>query len=154
VIHGAFGLGYARLRDAPHEAYSDRFRSSDYSYDELVKIWNVAKRNERLHRLRRKGRALLKGVIAFLRGGGRIVSSTLIEALEVIIRELRVTTRRRILRFGEVKAVEMDTQYAKRGIFKWVPQLKAWLRDQTYMFWLGTLQISIKEYNPMVGVDR
>jgi len=117
---------------------------TDYSYDELVKIWNGAMRNGRLYRLGRLKRALLKGVVAFLRSGGRVVSSTIIKALEAIVQELRVTTRRRILRFGEAKVVEMRAQYARRGIFRWAPRLKEWLRDQAYKFWLGTLQITLE----------
>jgi hypothetical protein len=93
-----------------------------------------------------EGRALLKGVIAFLREGGRIISSTLKEALKSVLEKLRVTPKRIILEFGEVRAVEMQNLYAKNGVFKWVPQLKAWLKDPTYKFWLGTLQINLKGF--------
>jgi len=41
---------------------------------------------------------------------------------------------------GLIKALEMLTQYRERGVFKWVPQLKDWLRDPAYKFWLGTVQ--------------
>ena len=53
-----------------------------FSYGELVKIWNAAKRTGRLDSLRLEGRALLRGVIAFIRGGGRVISFTLKEALK------------------------------------------------------------------------
>ncbi len=46
---------------------------------------------------------------------------------------------------GEIKALEMLTHYGERGVFKWVPQLEAWLRDSAYKFWLGTVQNMLHE---------
>lgn len=68
----------------------------------------------------------------------------MIKRLRVAFRELRITNRRvRILMDGEIKALEMLTQYRENGVFRWVPQLKAWLRDQAYKFWLGTTQTTL-----------
>jgi hypothetical protein len=54
---------------------------------------------------------------------------------------------------GEIKALEMLTQYKERGVFKWVPQLKNWLRDPAYKFWLGTVQNMLGDnIYPTVGL--
>jgi len=140
------------LKSGLNQLEDDHPLSTSYSYDELMKIWNSAEGNGRWHRLGRLKRAFLKGVIAFLKCGGSIVSAAIIEALEAIVQELRVTTRRRIIMFGEAKAVEMCTQYTKRGVFRWVPHLKIWLNDVAYKFWLGTMQMSLQEFYPVVGI--
>jgi len=93
--------------------------------------------------------------VGFTRNGFRIVDATVLARLRVAFRELGVINRRiRVLMDGEIKALEMRIKFKEHGVFGWVPQLEAWLRDQAYKFWLGTMQICL-EGNAclMVGVE-
>lgn len=120
MTYNAFGLGHAELRNALREAH---------------RKWRVWRWANRVHK------GLLEICVRFTRDGARIVDATVISRLRVAFRALRITNRRvRILMDGEIKALEMLTQYEERGVFKWVPQLKVWLRDPAYKFWLGTVQ--------------
>jgi hypothetical protein len=121
-MYNPFGLGHAELLNALRGAYRNRKR------------WRWSKH---IHK------KLLEACVGFTRNGFRIVDTMVLARLRVAFRELGIINRRvRILVEGEFKASEMQTELEKRKVFKWVPQLKAWLRDETYKFWLGTIQIS------------
>lgn len=133
-MYNSFGLEYAELRNTLRGAYRNR------------KSWRWCKD---IHK------RLLEACVDFTRNGFRIVDKTVLARLRVAFRELGIVNRRvRVLVDGEVKALEMRTKFEEQNVFKWVPRLKAWLRDQAYKFWLGTMQISL-ESNVclMVGVD-
>ena len=51
----------------------------------------------------------------------------------------------RILKRGFEKAIEILNKSEERGVFTWAPQLKYWLKDPDYIFWLGAggLRIAI-----------
>ena len=134
MVYNSFGLEYAELRNALRGAYRNR------------KSWRWCKS---IHK------RLLEACVGFTRNGFRIVDRTVLARLRVAFRELGIVNRRvRVLVDGEVKALEMRTKFEEQNVFKWVPRLKAWLKDQTYKFWLGTMQIS-SENNAclMVGLE-
>jgi hypothetical protein len=46
--------------------------------------------------------------------------------------------RSRIITAGKKKAESMLKSYSSQGgVFAWAPQLKEWLRDANYVFYLG-----------------
>lgn len=96
---------------------------------------------------------LLEVCVRFAKNSGRIFSVAVIARLRVALRELKIISPRvRIFNSGEIKALEMQVQYRQRGIFKWVPQLEGWLMNQAYRFWLGTLQMCLRDDpNPNLG---
>ncbi len=130
----AFGLGHAELRNALREAHRRR------------RIWRRAK-------MVHKG--LLEACVGFTRSGARIVDATVMKRLRVAFRELRIISRRlRILMDGEIEALRMLTGYKEKGVFRWIPQLETWLRDEAYKFWLGTMQTTLKDnVHLMIGVE-
>lgn len=123
-MYSSFGLGYVELRNALREAYRNRKR------------WRWSKD---IHK------RLLETCVGFTRHGGRIVKATVLARLRVAFRELGIINRRvRVFLDGEIKALDMQVRFRGRNVFRWVPQLKAWLGDQAYKFWLGTMQTSLK----------
>jgi len=128
-MQNSFGLGYAELRNALRGAYRNR-RKWRWSKD-------IHKR-------------LLEACVGFTRYGYRLVNATVLARLRVAFRELGIVNRRvRVLLDGEVKALELQVRYREQNVFRWVPQLRAWLRDQAYKFWLGTMQTSLGNAYPM-----
>lgn len=116
-------------------------------------LWNArrrAYRNGKWRFLEDEDKGLLNSAISFLKRGCRIVSATVIARLHIVMKKLGIINGARVLLDGEIKAMEMRTQYAKRGVFKWVPQLEMWLNDVAYKFWLGTMQMSLQEFCPVV----
>jgi len=69
---------------------------------------------------------------------GEIVNGIVVAMLEDIIEKLAETVKDRIFKTGFEKAVEMLEKGEEKGVFLWVPRLKYWLKDQDYIFWLGT----------------
>lgn len=121
-------------------------------YDEL---WNArcrAYRNGRWRFLGNEDKGLLNSAIAYLRRGCKIVNTTVIARLRVVRKKIEAVNKLRVLLDGEIKAMEMDIQCARNGVFKWVPRLKTWLRDMDYKLWLGTIQLSLEEFYPVTGL--
>jgi len=69
---------------------------------------------------------------------GEIVNGIVVAMLEDIIEKLAETVKDRIFKTGFEKAVEMLEKGEEKGVFLWVPRSKYWLKDQDYIFWLGT----------------
>jgi hypothetical protein len=63
----------------------------------------------------------------------------LVEKLLVLIEKLKETKGLRIFKRGFKRAAEMLERGEEKGVFAWVPRLKAWLRDPDYIFWLGAM---------------
>jgi hypothetical protein len=134
MMYNSFGLGYAELRNALREAYRNSKR------------WRWSKG---IHK------GLLEACVGFTRHGSRVVKATVLARLRVAFRELGIINRRiRVLLDGEIKSLEMQVRFRELNLFRWVPQLRAWLGNQEYKFWLGTMQTS-REGNadPVVEVE-
>ena len=44
----------------------------------------------------------------------------------------------KIFKRGFKKAIDLLHKYEEKEVFTWAPQLKHWLKDPDYIFWLGT----------------
>jgi len=121
------------------------FVSEFVSYAELWNARRRAYRNGKWRSLKDEDKGLLNSAISYLKLGCRIVSATVIARLRVAMKKLGIV-RTRVLMDGEIKAMEMRTQYQERGVFRWVPRLKTWLNEVAYKFWLGTLQSSLEGF--------
>lgn len=130
-----------------------RYMGSCLGYAELRNALRASYRNGRWDRCDNEGKALLRAAVCYTRRGLRIISDTVLAELCKVMRKLGVVNRVRILMDGEIKAAEMRSRCQQNGVFRWVPQLKIWLRDQTYKLWLGITQISLKEFHPMAGEE-
>ena len=89
-------------------------------------------------------KALYRASLWYAKRRGSIVNASLVEKLLGLVERLKETKGMKIFRRGFKKAVEMlekgEEQGQEQGVFKWAPQLKNWLRDPDYIFWLGTVR--------------
>jgi hypothetical protein len=84
-------------------------------------------------------KALYRAAIGYAKYGRSIVNGMLVEKLVGLIERLKETKGLRIFKRGLKKAVEMLERGEVKGIFVWVPELKKWLNDPDYIFWLGEM---------------
>lgn len=73
----------------------------------------------------------------YARVKGEILSGRLVAMLGDIIEKLVETIKDRIFRRGLTKAADMERGYEK--VFSWAPELREWLKDPDYIFWLGVI---------------
>ena len=79
--------------------------------------------------------------MGYAKSGGSIVNGImLVETLLRLIERLKETKGMRIFERGFKNAVKMLEQGEEKGVFAWAPQLREWLRDPDYIFWLGTVR--------------
>jgi len=105
--------------------------------EDLFATWRKGQRTGRWRRLRFLDRALYKASLQYLRHGGRILNESLLAKLERLVEQLTETRGQRILKRGVAKAAALLSGI-ENGISGWLLQLKAWLKDPDYIFWLGT----------------
>jgi len=97
-------------------------------------------------------RGMFRASVEYARVKGVIRNPTIVSRLLGIIEKLKATVKTMVLRVGKVKAIEMQNQYSLRGVFKWLPGLKAWLREPAYILWLGIVQTSLQQFYPNTSV--
>lgn len=112
-------------------------RSRLISYRELVGCWRRGLNNGNWHRLSLMDRIFYRATVFFARTRGRIVNNTIISHLRGIVEKLRNKVSSTILKAGLERAREILFKFTKNGVLKWAPQLKTWLADPKYLFWLG-----------------
>ena len=110
-------------------------------YDELMATLRKAVRTGNWRKLNFLDKALYRAAMGYAKRGGSIVNGMLVEKLLGFIERLKEISRgMRIFKRGYAKAVAMLDRGEENfeGVFVWAPRLKDWLKDQDYIFWLGT----------------
>lgn len=108
----------------------------EFGYEELKSEMRKGMRNGNWRRLNTPEKGFLRAAMWYARVKGKIVSSLVVVMLVDIIEKLRETIKDKIFHAGLAKAEEMLSSY--KQVFNWAPQLKEWLCDPDYVFWLGT----------------
>lgn len=85
-------------------------------------------------------KALYRASLWYAKYNDSIVSMSLLEKLSGLIEKLKETVGMKIFKKGFEKAVELTEKYEKNGVFTWMPQLKNWLKDPEYIFYLGAVR--------------
>jgi len=119
--------------------------SNGLGFEDLSNALRLARRNcQGRRRSMNIHWRLLEACLAYTRRNLRILGASILQRLAVAFRELGITKpQARILSYGEAKALEMQVQFRRRGVFKWAPRFENWLNDTGYRLWLGTVQISL-----------
>ena len=114
------------------------------SHEELLTNFKKGLRNRNWRKLNFLDKALYRASLWYAKHRGSIVNTALVEKLMALVKRLKKTEGMRIFRRGFKKAVEMlrkcEEQGQEQGVFTWAPQLKHWLKDPDYIFWLGTMR--------------
>ena len=109
------------------------------TYADLQRHWRKGLRNGNWRKLNPMKKGLYMAAMWYARGNGKgeILSRRLVAMLEDVIEKLVETVKVRIFRVGLVKAEDMEKGYEK--VFNWAPELREWLKDPDYIFWLGVM---------------
>ena len=106
-------------------------------YAELRSHLRKGLRNGNWRRLSYLERGLYRTVLFYTRVRGKIVNAKLAVMIRGIVAKLTETRGLRILKAGHEVAKRMFSTCSENGVFEWCPELKEWLREQDYVFWLG-----------------
>ena len=68
---------------------------------------------------------------------GKIRNMDLMVKVASIVLKLKATVGARITKLGKVRALELLKLCAKNKVFDWAPRLKEWLKEPSYIFYLG-----------------
>lgn len=68
-----------------------------------------------------------------------MLSGRLVAMLGDVIGKLVETVKDRIIPVGLAKAEEIERGFEK--VFSWAPELRKWLKDPDYIFWLGKINV-------------
>jgi len=110
------------------------------TYEDLLANFKKGQRNGNWRKLKILDKALFRASLWYAKHRGSIVNTSLVEKLSALIEKLKETKGMRIFKRGFKKAIEMLDKYEEKDVFTWAPQLKHWLRDPDYIFWLGTMR--------------
>ena len=112
------------------------------TYEELFTGFKKGIRNGNWKRLRFLDKALYRAAMWYVKRGGSIVNKSLLENLSILVERLKETKGMRIFKRDFKSALEMLEKGEEKGIFVWAPELRNWLRDPNYIFWLGMVSPS------------
>ncbi|MBE0447833.1 MAG: hypothetical protein IBX64_06995 [Actinobacteria bacterium] len=86
-------------------------------------------------------RAHFRAAIAYAKIKGRIVNSKVLKMVLDVIERLTSSVKRRIWQRGLEAAHAMRRRFEK-GFFDWCPQIRDWLGDPDYIFYLGVSSVN------------
>lgn len=106
-------------------------------YAELLCHFRKGLRNGNWRRLSYREKGLYRAVLFYVKIKGEIVNSKLGAMVLSILEKLSETPGLRILKAGQEEARRILSSYTEKGVFNWCPELKGWLGNPDYIFWLG-----------------
>ena len=113
--------------------------TADTTYEALLTNFKKGQRNGNWKKLKFLDKALYRATMWYAKHHS-IVNEKPVEKLLGLIEKLKETKGMKIFRRGFEKAVEMLEKGEEYGVFAWVPQLRNWLKDPDYIFWLGAVK--------------
>ena len=108
------------------------------AYEELIKCWVKGFRNGNIKKLNRLQKALYRACLVYARKTGRIINEFLVGRLKPIMEALTTTFRARALRAG----LERLWAMLSSSVSEWAPQVRVRAREESYILWLGLLEIN------------
>jgi len=107
------------------------------SYEALRAYQLRGFRNGNWRRLGRMKRIFYRACIAYARIKRVIRNPRVVSLLRDIILELKSTVKVRALNEAIREVDRVIPIYLKAGVFRWAARLIEWLRDESYLIWLG-----------------
>ena len=109
------------------------------TYEGLLASFRKGLRNGNWRKRNSLDTALYRASLWYAQRRGSMVNTTLVEKLLGLVGRLKETKGMRIFKRGFKKTVEM-LRKGEEEVFTWAPQLKHWLKNPDYIFWLGTVR--------------
>ena len=110
------------------------------TFEELLNSLKKGTRKGNRRKLSRREKGLYHAAMAYTKAKKKIVNGIVVEKLSALIEKLMETPGRRIFKRGQKKADEILEKGEENGVFAWVPRLKDWLKEPSYIFWLGAMR--------------
>jgi len=110
------------------------------TFNNLVQVQKKGFRNGSWRKLSILDRSFFRASICYAKLKGMIVSRKLLAELGSIIRELTSTLGMSIFRSGLLTARSMLAIFEEERVFNWASEVKDWLEDPNFIFWLGLNQ--------------
>ena len=121
-------------------------RSPSVTYGFLTTSWHKALRNGSWASITSMEKALYRCALWIAKTRGSIINTALVAQILVIVRRFFEGIRSRILAVGRKRAGSMLKNYSSQGsVFQWAPQVKQWLQDSVFVFYLGVIQEAQQE---------
>jgi len=113
------------------------------SYPCLDSIRHRSYRTRAWARLEVTERGIFRCALWIAKARGKITNMGLVAQVTRIALKLLETVRSRIVKAGLMKADAMLREYVKPdGVFSWAPQIREWLDDPRYVWYLGVLEVN------------
>ena len=118
--------------------YAPLSRGISLKHAPLDTLWHRSLRNGSWNTLTSTRKALYRCALWLAKSRGGINNKKLIEQVLQIAYQLLRSVQSRIVSTGEKRARMMLETYEKpHGVFSWAPQVREWLLDSLYVFYLG-----------------
>ena len=112
---------------------------SGVTHADLFASFRKGLRNGNWKYLNPLDRALFRASLLYAKHHGSIINVSRVKKLSALVEKLKETKGMRIFKMGFEKAVKL-LEKSEEGVFRWASQLKYWLNDPDYLFWLGTMR--------------
>lgn len=109
-------------------------------YVDLYLVQRKGLRNGNWRRLKPLERSLYRAALALAKIRGKLVNLRLVRMMLDMAERLQATFRTTVLAAGLAKAREMEANLEARGLFNSFQRLRGWLKEPSYIFWLGLCQ--------------
>jgi len=100
-------------------------------------------RNGNWYRLCILEKAFYKACMIYVKMGRSIKSQRVINLLNEIIMKLKSTMKIKILQWAMREVRRIIPIYLKVNVFRWAPMLINWLREESFLMWLGIVRSDI-----------
>ncbi|MEM3679352.1 MAG: hypothetical protein QXU47_05855 [Candidatus Bathyarchaeia archaeon] len=107
-------------------------------YYELKLCWVKGVRNGNLRRLTSLQKSYYRACLIFARRVGRIVSVFVVSRLKAIMNVLVESPKASALEAGLKRVYEILSS----RVLKWAPQVKEWLREESFILYLGFMEMN------------
>jgi hypothetical protein len=85
-------------------------------------------------------KGLFRCALWLVKARGRITNMRFMAQIVQVALKLLNTVQSRIVKAGKTKAMMMLRAYSEpSGVFTWAPQLREWLHDPGYIWYLGVI---------------
>ena len=97
-------------------------------------------RNGNWHRLCILEKAFYRACMTYYKVGQSIKSQRLVSLLNEIIAKLKSTMKVKVLQGALREIRRIIPIYLKVNVFEWAPMLVDWLREESFLMWLGIVR--------------
>lgn len=133
-------LTASSFMSGPRKSASEMFTegTSSISFSILSSLWRKSLRSGHWFSIGSAEKALYRCALWIAKARGFIVNKALVTQILEIAEHLLGSIRSRITATGKERARLMLKNYGNGGgVFGWAPQVREWLHDATYVFYLG-----------------